>query len=193
MGEEAFMPIFTNSVAVYGEYEKNWYLQRGLTQERISEIGHPKYDEIFTKITANNTTNPEKFEIDPNKITLLVITGPYIDAARFTELIKNLITNSNYQLIIKPHPWEISKKKCDLYFELEKKYKSIKVLTSRENYLYELIGHVDGVIATLSTVVLESILFNKPVFLFNFLNSNRAYDYFDHWENIFKIILMIYI
>ena len=179
MGEEAFMPVFTSSVAVYGEYEKNWYLQRGLTQERISEIGHPKYDEIFTKITANNTTNPEKFEIDPNKITLLVITGPNIDAARITELIKSLISNSNYQLIIKPHPWEIAKQKCDLYLELEKKYKSIKVLTSRENYLYELIGHVDGVIATLSTVVLESILFKKPVFLFNFLNSNRTYDYFD--------------
>ena len=53
------------------------------------------------------------------------------------------------------------------------------MLTSRENYLYELIGHVDGVIATLSTVVLESILFNKPVFLFNFLDSNRTYNYFD--------------
>lgn len=179
MGEEAFMPVFTSSVAVYGEYEKNWYLQRGLTQERISEIGHPRYDEIFTKITANNTTFPEKFKLDSNKITLLVITGPNIDAARFTELIKSLISNSNYQLIIKPHPWELAKKQFDLYLELEKKYKSIKVLTSRENYLYELIGHVDGVIATLSTVVLESMLFKKPVFLFNFLNSNRTYDYFD--------------
>ena len=92
-GRRGGSAVFTSSVAVYGEYEKNWYLQRGLTQERISEIGHPKYDEIFTKITTNNTTFSEKFEIDPNKITLLVITGPYIDAARFTELIKNLMNS----------------------------------------------------------------------------------------------------
>lgn len=34
-------------------------------------------------------------------------------------------------------------------------------------------------VSSLSTVVLESILLNKPVFIYNFLNSNRSYDYFD--------------
>ncbi len=178
MGEEAFMPVFTSTVAVYGEYEKNWYLQRGLAPERIAEIGHPKYDEIFIKSPAATNNFQKKFQLDPTKSTLLVVTGPNIDATKFTELIKNLIENLNFQLIIKPHPWEIGKGKYGFYLDLEKKYKSIKVFTSRENYLYELISQVDGVVATLSTVVVESILFNKPVFIFDFIISNRSYDYY---------------
>ncbi|WP_071393409.1 CDP-glycerol glycerophosphotransferase family protein [Bacillus tuaregi] len=177
MGEEAFMPIFTSAAAVYGEYEKNWYLQRGLAPERILEIGHPKYDEIFTGPYLHRTSSKES--INPDQTTLLVITGPNLDPDRFTKLIKSLADSRRYQLIIKPHPWEIAKKRCDLYYKLEKEYKSIKVQASREVNLYELIGSVDGVVATLSTVVVESILLNKPVFLFDFLKSNRVYDYFN--------------
>ncbi|MFH0068455.1 hypothetical protein [Peribacillus sp. NPDC056705] len=178
MGEEAFLPVFTDQVAVYGEYEKKWYLDRGLFPERIAEIGHPKYDEIFTHIRGKGTPFYRRFNLDPAKYTLLVITGPNIDPVKFTELIKNILDHSEYQLIIKPHPWEIGKGKCEIYLDLEKKYQGIKVFTSRENYLYELISHVDGVAATLSTVVLESILFDKPVFIYNFIESNREYDYF---------------
>jgi hypothetical protein len=179
MGEEAFMPVFTRSVAVYGEYEKNWYIQRGVTIERIAEIGHPKYDEIFHKTPINHQEFLRKFNLDSTKTPLLVITGPSIDDAKFTKLLTNLIGNPQFQFIIKPHPWEIAKGKYELYQTFEKKYQSVKVLTSKENCLYELLPHVDGIISTLSTVVLESILFNKPVFVYDFLNSNRPYDYFD--------------
>ena len=37
-------------------------------------------------------------------------------------------------------------------------------------------------VSTLSTVVSESILFNKPVFIYNFLLGNRTYDYYDSLE-----------
>ncbi|MFI8494134.1 spore coat protein [Peribacillus butanolivorans] len=179
MGEEAFMPVFTTVVGVYGDYEKRWYSQRGLPINRISELGHPKFDEIFTNSRTVKETFFKKYDFDPNKQTLLVITGPQLDFIKFETLIKNILDNPNFQIIIKPHPWEMGKKKYGVYLELEKKYKSIKVYTSRENNLYELISHVDGVVSSLSTVVLESILLNKPVFIYNFLNSNRSYDYFD--------------
>lgn len=179
MGEEAFIPVFTDQVAVYGEYEKKWYIDRGVLQERIAEIGHPKYDAIFTNTPGKREHFYKRFNLDPSKYTLLVITGPSIDSVKFTELIKSILNHSEYQLIIKPHPWEIGKGKCGIYLDLEKKYQDIKVFTSREDYLYELISHVDGVAATLSTVVLESILFDKPVFIYHFIESNREYDYFD--------------
>ncbi|MEY9870464.1 hypothetical protein ABIE66_005970 [Peribacillus sp. B2I2] len=179
MGEEAFMPVFTTVVGVYGDYEKRWYSNRGLTINRISELGHPKFDEIFTNSWTDKETFFKKYELDPNKQTLLVITGPQLDFIKLETLIKNILDNQNFQIIIKPHPWEMGKKKYEVYLELEKKYKLIKVYTSRENNLYELISHVDGVVSSLSTVVLESILLNKPVFIYNFLNSNRTYDYFD--------------
>jgi hypothetical protein len=179
MGEEAFMPVFTTLIGAYGEYEKSWYLQRGLAKDRIAEIGHPKYDQIFTSSRTDSKNLITKLGLSADKQTLLVITGPQIDFIKFEKLIKNISDNPRFQIIIKPHPWEIGKGKYRNYVELEKKYKSIKVYTSRENILYQLIPAVDGIVSTLSTVALESILFNKPVFIYNFMNSNRLYDYFD--------------
>ncbi|MBT2658750.1 CDP-glycerol glycerophosphotransferase family protein [Bacillus sp. ISL-18] len=179
MGEEAFMPVFTTLIGAYGEYEKRWYVQRGLEMDRIAEIGHPKYDQIFTSSRTDSKEVITKLGLSSDKETLLIITGPQIDFIKFEKLMKNLSDNPRFQIIIKPHPWEIGKGRFKIYTGLEKKYPSIKVYTSRENILYELIPAVDGVVSTLSTVVLESILFNKPVFIYNFMNSNRAYDYFD--------------
>lgn len=179
MGEEAFMPVFTTAVGVYGEYEKNWYVDRGLSIDRIAEIGHPKFDEIYQKYNTDKANFINKYRLDPDKQTLLMITGPQLDSVRFETLIKNILENQNFQIILKPHPWEMGKRKYGTYLELEEKYKSLKVYTSRDNNLYELISNADGIVSSLSTVVLESILFNKPVFVFNFLKSNRSYDYFN--------------
>ena len=179
MGEEAFMPVFTTVVGVYGEYEKNWYVKRGVTKERVAEIGHPKFDEIFHDTVTDKTDFMKKYGLDPNKQTLLVITGPQLDVVRFEALMKNILDESNFQIILKPHPWEMGKKKYGMYLELEEKYHSLQVYTSRDNNLYELLSQSDGVVSSLSTVALEGILSNKPVFIYNFLNSNRPYDYFD--------------
>ncbi|MGM9956188.1 MAG: CDP-glycerol glycerophosphotransferase family protein [Peribacillus sp.] len=183
MGEEAFMPVFTTVVGVYGEYEKSWYSNRGVSNHRIAELGHPKFDEIYHQTPVDKATFIKKYELDPNKRTLLVITGPQLDFVKFEILIKSIMEKQNYQIIIKPHPWEIGKKKLGVYLKLEEEYESLKVYTARDNNLYDLISQVDGVVSSLSTVVLESILFNKPVFVFNFLNSNRVYDYFDMLGN----------
>ncbi|MEH7106769.1 capsular polysaccharide export protein, LipB/KpsS family [Bacillus sp. JJ1764] len=178
MGEEAFMPVFSTVIGVYGEYEKEWYMARGMKEERIAEIGHPKYDPIFTAFQINREKFLSEFSLDPNKHTLLVITGPNIQADRFEQLIGDLLENQDYQLIIKPHPWEIGKGKYSQYLELMEKYESIRVYTSRDNRLYELLSQVDGVLTTLSTVALEALLMNKPVFIYDFLVSNRPYQYY---------------
>lgn len=182
MGEEAFMPVFTTIVGVYGEYEKNWYAKRGVPLERVAEIGHPKFDEISENRTTDKVNFIKKYGLDPNKETLLVITGPQLDFERFEVLMKSILAEANFQIILKPHPWEMGKQKYGIYLELEKKYKSLHVHTSRENNLYDLITQTDGVVSSLSTVALEAILCNKPVFVYNFLYSNRSYDYFDILE-----------
>ncbi|MGE7601563.1 CDP-glycerol glycerophosphotransferase family protein [Peribacillus sp. NPDC097675] len=179
MGEEAFMPVFTTVVGVYGDYEKEWYAKRGVSMECVAEIGHPKFDDIFLDTATDKVDFIKKYGLDPKKKTLLVITGPQLDVVRFEALMENILNESNFQIIIKPHPWEMGKKKYGMYLELEEKYEYLQVYTSRDNHLYELLSHSDGVVSSLSTVALESILFNKPVFIFNFLNSNRPYDYFD--------------
>ncbi|MCD4837936.1 CDP-glycerol glycerophosphotransferase family protein [Neobacillus sedimentimangrovi] len=192
MGEEAFMPVFTTKVGVYGEYEKHWYIQRGVKEDCIAPIGHPKYDDIFRYTSKNKadflrklgldprkTEFIKKFGLDQKKITLLVITSTSIDNKRFKKLIENLATDPKFQIIIKPHPWEIGKNKLETYLELEKRFPTVKTYTAKGNILFEMLSHVDGVVSTMSTVVTESLLFQQPVFIYNFMISNRTYDYYD--------------
>lgn len=183
MGEEAFIPVFSSHIGIYGEYEKKWYMTRGLEEKRIAVIGHPRYDEIFTSTRLPKDTFCEAYDLDPNKITLLVATGPGLDADKIQTLITELAKNQKFQFIIKPHPWELSKKLISLYTDLERTCKSVQVIKDKKADTRDLIINSDGVIASLSTVALESFLFNKPVFVFDFIQANREYDYYNSLEN----------
>jgi hypothetical protein len=183
MGEEAFIPVFSSHVGVYGDYEKEWYVTRGLKEDRIAVIGHPRYDEIFTSTRVSKNTFINTNDLDPNKITLLLATGPSLDANKIKTLITELAANQTFQLIIKPHPWEISKKLISIYTDLERKYESVHVIKDKKVNTHDLIFYSDAVIASLSTVALEAFLFNKPVFVYYFIQSNREYDYYHTLNN----------
>ncbi|KGE18062.1 hypothetical protein [Paenibacillus wynnii] len=183
MGEEAFIPVFSSHVGVYGEYEKKWFVTRGLEEKRIAVIGHPRYDEIFTSSRLlPNHTFIEAYDLDPNKITLLLATGPKLDEKKIQVLITELVTDEKFQLIIKPHPWEFSKKLISIYTDLESKYKSVHVIKDRKVDIRDLIINSDGILSSLSTVALEGLLMNKPVFVYDFIHANREYDYYNTLE-----------
>lgn len=183
IGEEAFIPMFASHAAVFGDYEKRWYAARGLAAERVVAIGHPKFDDIFH---SNNRMSKQiflkKFQLDPKKKTLLIATGPYLDEQKFTTFISELLKNKDFQILIKPHPWEIGKNKMGLYKKIVSKFKSVSIITDRKVNTHDLIFHADGVLATLSTVGLESILLKKPVFIFYFIDHNRYYDYYNRLD-----------
>lgn len=50
MGEEAYFPVFATKQVVYGKYEEDWYLQKGVSESQIEILGHPRYDEIFDRV-----------------------------------------------------------------------------------------------------------------------------------------------
>ncbi|WP_088013981.1 CDP-glycerol glycerophosphotransferase family protein [Gottfriedia acidiceleris] len=179
MGEEAFIPVFTSHVAVYGEYEKRWYTKRGLEAGRIATIGHPRYDDIFVYPKAAHNEFLKKYNLDEKKITILIATGPNMNECNFKKMVELLVSNKRFQLLIKPHPWELAKNRVKLYLDLKRDYNSVHVITDRTVNTHELISNTDLVLASLSTVALESYLFNKPTFVYYFIMSNRHYDYFD--------------
>lgn len=179
MGEEAFMPVFSSHVAVYGDYEKNWYIHRGLEEDRIVAIGHPRYDHLFGFSTPSKDMFMKKYKLDSKKVTLLLATGPNLNSSQISALIKGLSQNQKFQVLLKPHPWELAKNKTSLYTDLEKKYKFLHVITDRKVNTNELIAISDGVISSLSTVALEALLQNKPAFVYYFIQSNREYDYYN--------------
>lgn len=182
MGEEAFMPVFTSYIGIYGQVEHDWYRSRGVAAEQIVITGHPRYDDIFTAEPAAKTTFRETYGLDPHKITLLFATGPALDETKVRELLTELAVQPKFQLLIKPHPWELSKKRIALYTELASIYANIHVVTDKKADTRALIMHSDAMVATVSTVALEGLLSGKPVFVYNFIQANREYLYYDALE-----------
>ncbi len=56
MGDEAFLPVFTDYQAVFGTYEAEWYKAKGRRDEQIIITGHPCFDEIFSREPIDQDT-----------------------------------------------------------------------------------------------------------------------------------------
>lgn len=179
-GDEAFIPVFSTMVAVFGQYEKNWYLKKGLAENRIVIAGHPRFDDIFTQNHMSKNRLAEKCNLNLHSKTILFATQPdYV--LLWKELIEIMAQDPQIEILIKPHPWELSRNKeitrklMDDYEAYVKKYKSVKLISIKGFNLYDILPNVDAVVCNLSTVVLEAMLFKKPVFVL----SNKRFDYFD--------------
>ena len=180
-GPEAFIPVFTTKVAVYGDFEKDWYLDKGLKPDCISVIGHPRYDDIFIQNHMSKQQFQQIYKMDPSKKTILLATQPNYNSlwSRFIEL---LAENSGVQIIIKPHPWETSRrsentqKSMDSYEYFAGQYRSVRLYNSKDKVsLFDILFNIDLVVCNYSTVGLETMLFNKPLFIL----SNEDIDYYD--------------
>lgn len=168
MGEEAYLPVFTTKVAVYGYYEKDWYKERGTPESQVEIIGHPRFDQIFTR------KFPSKKELDSTKINVLITTN-HLNQMMWVKVIKSLAKLPQFNIIVKPHPWEVGKKKCTDYEKLSSTYHSVNLILSRNVNLYDVFNNIDFVILSASTVGLEAMLFQKPTFII----KNSVYPYFD--------------
>lgn len=183
-GEEAFMPVFSTIAAVYGQYEKNWYLTRGLSEQRIAITGHPKYDDIILQQHLPKEAFYKKYQLSPQKKTILFATQPgYFPL--WNELTKIMAQNDEYKIIMKPHPWELSRKPLiNDYINLQNKYQSIKLIIDKRIPVYEILPNVDLVVSNISTIGLETMLFDKPLFIlydtnFDYYDGMKGYIYSD--------------
>jgi len=182
-GEEAYMPIFSSKVGVYGFYEKEWYQERGVTSNRIEITGHPRFDDIFTQKYINKAEFQKIYQLNPLKKTILFATQPN-NTSLWNETIERLANLPQFEILIKPHPVEMSKrdsngkKLVENYITLQNKYKTVKVISDRKVNLYDILSNIDAVIIINSTVGLETILFNKPLFILD----DKSSDYYDRMQ-----------
>ena len=178
-GEEAFMPVFSTKVAVYGQYEKSWYLKKGLSEDRIAITGHPRFDDIFTQSHMSKIEFQKKYELNSQKKTVLFATQPY-NVLLWNELIEILAQKPQIEIIIKPHPWELSRKELiDNYKNFAQSYKSVKLILEKRVNLYDILLNVDVVVINSSTVGLESILSNKPLCIL----SDTPFAFYEKMED----------
>ncbi|WP_099354153.1 CDP-glycerol glycerophosphotransferase family protein [Fredinandcohnia onubensis] len=169
--EIGFLPIFATKHAVFGNYEKDWYKTRGVNEDRIEITGHPRFDRIFTHHTISKTSFLSKFNIKPNKKIVLIATNAIQNKKALQSLVEKLSLNPILEIIIKPHPKEVLRNKLKPYRQITSISESVHLSTKME--LYDLLENVDIVVQQLSTVAIEAMLFNKPVF---FMKESTNYN-----------------
>lgn len=179
-GPEAFVPVFTTKVACYGQFERDWYLNKGLPEDCIAIIGHPRYDDIFTQNHMSKEKFQNRYNLNSSKKIILLVTQPNYDSL-WNEFIEILVKNSDIQIIIKPHPWETSRRtintqnSMDSYEYFARKYPSIRLFNPKQGVsTFDLLSNIDFTVCNYSTMGLETMLFNKPLFIL----SNKDIDYY---------------
>ncbi|MBO0995709.1 CDP-glycerol glycerophosphotransferase family protein [Bacillus sp. SD088] len=184
LGEEAYLPAFASHYVVYGNYEREWYQNKGVPDNQIAIAGHPRYDAIFTTKHLNRQQVLKDLNLNANKKTIFMATQPN-SSSLFVEIAKIVEKLPDIQIIIKPHPWEKAKNRTHPYQALAEKYKQIQYVTS-EVPLYSLISASDLVVVANSTVGLEAMLLDRPVVIFKSPTANRDYPYYDSLGDLVK-------
>ncbi len=178
--ELGYFPVFSSKHAVCGYYEKEWYLKRGVPSQSIEIIGHPRFDEIFTKKHMPKRKFIQKLGISSKKKLVFVATNINRDINVWSTFIRELQKNPSITIIIKPHHTEERRIGTKDFKKLSAKYPSVKLVPAATN-LYDIIANVDIVVQEYSTVGLEAMLFDKPVFHlrkkdYSYLNDRYYYD-----------------
>ncbi|QZY56308.1 CDP-glycerol glycerophosphotransferase family protein [Crassaminicella profunda] len=174
-GEEAFLPIFSTKVAAYGQYEKDIFIKKGVSEKQIVIVGHPRFDGIFNEGHMSKREFHKKYKLNSKKKIILIATQPTAPLL-WNELIETLAQEPEIEIVIKPHPLEIIRKLTENYRNFENKYKSVKFISERSVNLYDILANVDAVVVKSSTVGLETMLFNKPLCI---LNNDKLFNYYD--------------
>jgi len=177
MDEEGFMPVFASKMAVYGQYEKEWYIKKGVSEDRIAITGHPRYDDIFSQGHMSKMAFQEKYDLDPQKKWVLFATQAYNDQL-WNPLIELLAQEQQIEVIIKPHPYEMKDSLLKNYKYFSEKYPAVKLILEKEISAYDILSNVDAVVVNQSTIGLEAMLFDKPVFFLN----NKDYGYYEKMD-----------
>lgn len=173
-GEEAYMPIFANKFAIYGHYDEDLLMAMGAKKEQLVVIGHPRFDEVYTRAHCSRQELCEKYDLDPSKKIILIATQPF-NPTYWDAFIKGILKEQDFNIIIKPHPYELTKKQYSHYQELAEEHSGIKVMIEVKTNLYDLISNADLGLVYCSTVGLEIMMFNKPLCVL----KDDCYDFYE--------------
>ncbi|QNF28477.1 capsular polysaccharide export protein, LipB/KpsS family [Metabacillus elymi] len=192
-GEIQFMPVFATKNCVFGNYEKEWYLARGVDEDRIEVTGHPRHDRIFMGPQMPKSTLQQKLGLNAQKKSVVVATQPHSDIDLLSNLIQILSKNSSFEILIKPHPHEYARNTLQKYESILSAHQSIKIVP-REIDLYHLLYNIDLVIvAANSTMGLEAMMFKKPIVLFLKTKDHIRpdlyfYSHFDYFDDMGRFV-----
>ncbi|SFM06676.1 Lipid A disaccharide synthetase [Gracilibacillus orientalis] len=154
--ELGYLPKVATIDAVYGQFEKDWYLQSGVPEDGVKIIGHPRFDQSNQKPAITKAQFIKYLKLDKRKKTLLLIVRGKRNMNKWQILLEHIEKTLNLNIILRDFP-------NDEQHPLLLHYSSIK--STKNLSLYDILPHVDAVVSYTSTVALEAMLVGKPVFM----------------------------
>lgn len=174
--EFGYLPKVSTVQAVYGQYEFDWYKQRGIPESSIKIIGHPRFDEINTRKQMSRYGFEKLAGLDPDKISILLVLH-HQETEITSFIIKELLKNHQVNIIVR------SRHNARNIHRLKKNFPTIR--HSNNVHLYDLIHNVDAVVSYPSTVALEAMLAGKPVFIWK-INADSSTGYFNNMDDFIQ-------
>lgn len=190
-------------ISVWGEQTaKHAEKIQGIPKSKILICGTPRYDLFFKK-------KNKKFKNIYNKKYILFLgTSLKFNEETTVEKINNILEKNkdffnNCYLVYRPHPWRQSKdlieinklKKTIIDKQIEKNYLKLNFETSFQpslNYYPSLISNAEFVIGGLTSMTIESLIFEKKFLALifndkiNYTNQYIVSKYFTHLREIRK-------
>lgn len=173
--EFGYLPKIATIDAVYGNFEKDWYINTGVQEQSIEVVGHPRFDQAFTRTKMSRTTFNKQLGLDKNKKTLMVVLRGNQNIAGWRIFLKRISEKLEVNILIKDHP------RGDNH-DLQREFPTIHFSSMRN--LYDVIPNVDCVVAYSSTVGLEAMLHKKPVFIL----TDRFPGYSGYYDDLDSMI-----
>ncbi|WP_157087621.1 hypothetical protein [Oceanobacillus damuensis] len=154
--EFGYIPKIAAINAVYGNFEVRWYKKMGVPKNSLAIIGHPRFDQAFMSPKITRSKFYKQLGLDKSKKTVMLVVRGNRDIAKWRILIRMISKKLKINILIKDFP---SKNP----HALTKEFPSVHSTQSYD--LYDILPNVDLVISYPSTVALEAMLLNKPLFI----------------------------
>ena len=177
---ELGFPLPTNML-LFGEFDEKLLVDTfSYPRDRIIVVGNPVYDDIdVLSKDKNKDIILKDLGLSPTKKTVLVGTSmfqkihgsPDYDVLMIKTVIEKFGNNTNFQIIIKPHPRD----NIDVYEKIKNDL-NISNLIITYNPIQQLLLLCDVFVCVMSTTILEALVLNKPVILVK-ISDSIDFDY----------------
>lgn len=173
---------YYDSLLLSGDYQvrdvRNLEKLRNLPEKEIELIGIPYMDEMRKRLVEYNESHPNKGEGNSEPIVLLAPSwGPSAIFSKFGGKIMDVLLETGYHIIVRPHPQSFTSEK-DMIDSLMKKYpESDRIEWNRDSDNFEVLRKSDILISDFSGVTFDfSLVYDKPIIYADTEFDRSPYD-----------------
>jgi len=168
------LPKVGDVQAVWGEYYKQWHVERGKSSESQVVTGFQRRDELVDMPSLDREGLYNRFGLDPDRKVVLIATEWYQSvSSRYTieqhedyirVVLRSLRDHDGIQVVVKLHP-SFQSKYERIVSEIASQ-EGVHVVIAKDS-LWELIRISSFVVVSLSSVCLEALILGRPVISVN--------------------------